>query len=189
MKLKGIAIKPGMLIETDIHTYIVFPGKDKGNSVVFHNISIGGIKKSLKEYNITKIIDAPIKGEIIYSEKILWDKDKQFIGMSVKEFTENFYNNNNQYRIEKIESKNDNIYELYNDLQKQLKYPQYKKDAEDCLKIYNKLKELINDHKILKCQWKILCERLDLNINYYTKYLVTIYKPNSIGHIFLKRIS
>ena len=44
---------------------------------------------------------------------------------------------------------------LYDRLQKQLKSEEYKKDAEDCLKIYEKLKEM-NNGKVWDSDWRQL---------------------------------
>ena len=46
---------------------------------------------------------------------------------------------------------------LYNSLQAQLKLEEYKQDAEDCLKIYDKLKEMYNGH-IWESNWNPLVE-------------------------------
>ena len=68
-------------------------------------------------------------------------------------------------------------------LEKQLK-TEHKQDAEDCLLIYNKLKEIHNGHV-----WN----------NNWTQLVRTIFKgfpsddrrfqPTAIGHIFLKGLS
>ena len=44
---------------------------------------------------------------------------------------------------------------LYNYLQKQLESEEHKKDAEDCLKIYEKLKEM-NNGSVWSSQWNPL---------------------------------
>lgn len=44
---------------------------------------------------------------------------------------------------------------LYDRLQKQLKSEEHKKDAEDCLKIYEKLKEM-NNGKVWDSDWRQL---------------------------------
>lgn len=48
-----------------------------------------------------------------------------------------------------------NMGKLYDRLQKQLKSEEYKKDAEDCLKIYEKLKEM-NNGKVWESSWNPL---------------------------------
>lgn len=69
---------------------------------------------------------------------------------------------------------------LYDRLQKQLKSGEFKKDAEDCLTIYEKLKEL-NDGSVWSSQWQILTDvRFESNER--------IYKPSKIGYIFLRGI-
>lgn len=73
---------------------------------------------------------------------------------------------------------------LYDRLQKQLKSEEYKKDAEDCLKIYEKLKEM-NNGKVWESSWNPLTT---------VKFVVTypnserIYKPSQEGYVFLKGI-
>lgn len=74
---------------------------------------------------------------------------------------------------------------LYDRLQKQLKSEEYKKDAEDCLKIYEKLKEM-NDGKVWESSWNPLT---------VVKFVGTypnserIYKPSQEGYVFLKGIN
>ncbi len=46
---------------------------------------------------------------------------------------------------------------LYDRLQKQLKIEEYKQDAEDCLKIYEKLKEM-NNGSVWNLQWQQLVD-------------------------------
>ena len=72
---------------------------------------------------------------------------------------------------------------LYDRLQKQLKSKEYKKDAENCLKIYEKLKE-INDGRVWDTQWIIL---VDVKFKGFPSDGRT-YKPSKIGYIFLKGI-
>jgi len=65
-------------------------------------------------------------------------------------------------------------------LQKQLK-TDHKKEAEDCLQIYNYLKES-NDGHVWESQWNSL-------VDVYFKDFISHerrYKPNRIGYIFLK---
>lgn len=73
---------------------------------------------------------------------------------------------------------------LYDRLQKQLKIEEYKQDAEDCLKIYEKLKE-INNGSVWESSWNPLTT---------VKFVGTcpnserIYKPSQEGYVFLKGI-
>lgn len=73
---------------------------------------------------------------------------------------------------------------LYDRLQKQLKSEEYKKDAEDCLKIYEKLKEM-NDGKVWESSWNPLTK-----VTFVGTYPNSerIYKPSQEGYVFLKGI-
>lgn len=77
-----------------------------------------------------------------------------------------------------------NMGKLYDRLQKQLKSKEYKNDAEDCLKIYEKLKEM-NNGKVWESSWNPLT---------IVKFVGTypnserIYKPSQEGYVFLKGI-
>lgn len=73
---------------------------------------------------------------------------------------------------------------LYDRLQKQLKSEEYKKDAEDCLKIYEKLKEM-NDGKVWESSWNPLT-----TVKFVGTYPNSerIYKPSQEGYVFLKGI-
>lgn len=69
---------------------------------------------------------------------------------------------------------------LFDRLQKQLK-TEHKKDAEDCLIIYEKLKEM-SDGRVWESQWTPL---VGVTFKPYPSS-ERIYKPTSIGQIFLK---
>ncbi len=73
---------------------------------------------------------------------------------------------------------------LYDRLQKQLKSEEYKKDAEDCLKIYEKLKEM-NNGKVWESSWNPLT-----TVKFVGTYPNSerIYKPSKEGYVFLKGI-
>lgn len=73
---------------------------------------------------------------------------------------------------------------LYDRLQKQLKSEEYKKDAEDCIKIYEKLKEM-NDGKVWELSWNPLT-----TVKFVGTYpnSMRIYKPSKEGYVFLKGI-
>ena len=73
---------------------------------------------------------------------------------------------------------------LYDRLQKQLKSEEYKKDAEDCLKIYEKLKEM-NDGKVWESSWNTLTK-----VTFVGTYPNSerTHKPSQEGYVFLKGI-
>ncbi len=73
---------------------------------------------------------------------------------------------------------------LSDHLNKQLK-TEYKQDAEDCLKIYDKLLEL-DGKTVWSSQWQILVDTKIMGG--YPSY-DRIYKPSKIGYIFLKGIN
>lgn len=68
-------------------------------------------------------------------------------------------------------------------LEKQLK-TEYKQDAEDCLKIYNKLKEMDNGH-VWESKWKPLVDTIFKGYPSDERR----FKPTDMGRIFLKGIS
>jgi len=72
---------------------------------------------------------------------------------------------------------------LMNRLNKQLS-TEYKKDAEDCIRIYNKLKEM-NDGKVWSSQWSPLSTVIFKGYPSSDRR----YKPSSIGHIFLQGLN
>ena len=71
---------------------------------------------------------------------------------------------------------------LTDKLNKQLK-TEHKKDAEDCLKIAEKLKE-IDDNRIWSNKWSILVDTIYKGFPHDERR----YKPTTIGRIFLKGI-
>lgn len=72
---------------------------------------------------------------------------------------------------------------LYDRLQKQLKSEVYKKDAEDCLKIYEKLKEL-NNGSVWDSQWRLLVDTIFKGLPSDERR----FKPTNLGYVFLKGI-
>lgn len=72
---------------------------------------------------------------------------------------------------------------LYDRLQKQLQ-TEFKKDAEDCLKIYEKLKEM-NNGEVWESSWNPLT-----TVKFVGTYPNSqrIYKPSQEGYVFLKGI-
>lgn len=71
---------------------------------------------------------------------------------------------------------------LLDSLQRQLE-TNHKKDAEDCLKIYEKLAE-INGGSVWESQWRPLTEVRFSGLLRERR----LYKPSAIGYIFLKGI-
>jgi len=69
---------------------------------------------------------------------------------------------------------------LLDNLEKQLK-TEYEQDGKDCLKIYNKLKELYNDH-VWDSDWRPLVDTIFKGFPSDERR----YKPTTIGYIFLK---
>lgn len=69
---------------------------------------------------------------------------------------------------------------LSNRLQKQLN-TEYKQDAEDCIKIYNKLQEMYNG-SVWESNWNPLVDTIFKGFPSDERR----YKPSSIGRIFLK---
>ena len=72
---------------------------------------------------------------------------------------------------------------LMEHLQKQLQTEGRKKDAEDCIKIYEKLKELSNGY-VWESKWRIL---VDVKFKGFP-YDDRTYKPSEIGYVFLRGI-
>lgn len=70
-----------------------------------------------------------------------------------------------------------------NRLQRQLK-TEYKQDAEDCIKIYNKLKEMHDGH-VWESNWMPLVNTVF--IGGYPAY-ERRFKPTAVGYFFLKGI-
>ncbi len=70
---------------------------------------------------------------------------------------------------------------LLDRLEKQLE-TEYKQDAEDCIKIYNKIKEIHNGH-VWQSDWSPL-----VSTRFEGSYPNSkrIFKPTSVGYIFLK---
>ncbi len=71
---------------------------------------------------------------------------------------------------------------LLDRLEKQL-MTEYKQDAEDCLKIYNKLQELYDGH-IWESNWRPLVDTIYKGFPSDERR----FKPTTIGYIFLKGI-
>ena len=70
-----------------------------------------------------------------------------------------------------------------NILQKQLKNPNHKKDAENCIKIYNWIKETDPNGKVWHSRWSPL-----VNVTFKGFPSDGTYKPNITGYTLLKGI-
>ena len=71
MKLKGIEIKPGMVIITKNARYIAFPSRKSNCSIAFANITTGGWTGSIPEVFVEKIYDLITDGE----SELLWSQE------------------------------------------------------------------------------------------------------------------
>lgn len=66
-------------------------------------------------------------------------------------------------------------------LEKQLEDPYTKKDAEDCIKIYNWLKDTDPEGRVWESRWRPF-----VNVTFGKR--IRIYKPNITGYTLLKGI-
>lgn len=89
MKLKGIEIKPGMVIITKNAKYVAFPSKRSDYPMAFANTSTGGWTLTIPEIYIEEIrglladrggLDA---GELLWSKE--WDRE-----LTIDEIAEKF---------------------------------------------------------------------------------------------------
>ena len=71
---------------------------------------------------------------------------------------------------------------LLDRLKKQLK-TEFKQDAEDCIKIYNKLSDMFDGH-VWESDWRLL---VDTKFKGFPSDERT-FKPSNIGYVFLKGI-
>lgn len=69
-----------------------------------------------------------------------------------------------------------------NHLQKQLKEPEHKQDAKDCIKLYNWIKDTDKDGCVWSSRWSPL---VDVSIEGWN---IKRYKPNVTGKTLLKSI-
>lgn len=74
MKLKGIEIKPGMVVITEHARYVAFPSKRSDYPMAFANISTGGWTCNIFETSVMKIHDLSTKGGLDAGE-LLWSKE------------------------------------------------------------------------------------------------------------------
>lgn len=76
MKLKGIEIKPGMVIITKNARYIAFPSRKSDCSIAFANITSGGWTDSIPEVFVEKIYDLITYDLITDGEsELLWSQE------------------------------------------------------------------------------------------------------------------
>ncbi len=75
---------------------------------------------------------------------------------------------------------------LMNRLQKQLENPDTKKDAEDCIKIYNWIKETDPEGRVWDSRWNPM-----VNVKWEGTHpnSSAVYKPNLTGYTLLKGIN
>lgn len=100
MKLKGIEIEPGMVIETIKDVYVAFPTKITSEPIAFCAIVNGGWKAVIDEKSIKRIRDLTTNASL-HSGEILWDKKTQLKELSMKEIAEKFGVSVEQLRIKK----------------------------------------------------------------------------------------
>lgn len=74
---------------------------------------------------------------------------------------------------------------MYDILKRQLLSKEYRKNAEDCIKIFNKLKE-INDGSVWESDWKVLTTTCGCMGK--QPHIQMVYKPSKVGYIFLNGI-
>ena len=74
---------------------------------------------------------------------------------------------------------------LMNRLQRQLKNPGHKKDAENCIKIYNWIKETDPEGRVWSSRWNLL---VDVKFKGFLSNERT-YSPNIMGYTLLKGIA
>lgn len=74
MKLKGIEIKPGMVIITKNARYIAFPSRRSNCPIAFANITAGGWTVSIPETFVEKIYDLITDGGLDSGE-LLWSQE------------------------------------------------------------------------------------------------------------------
>lgn len=74
MKLKGIEIKPGMVILTKNARYVAFPTGMSDCPIAFANITVGEYTYSITEILVEKIYDL-ITDWVLDSGKLLWSQE------------------------------------------------------------------------------------------------------------------
>ena len=74
MKLKGIEIKPGMVVFIGNTRYVAFPSKRPDYPIAFANISTGGWTRNIPETFVVEIHDLFTEGGLDSGE-LLWSKE------------------------------------------------------------------------------------------------------------------
>lgn len=100
MKLKGIEIEPGMIIETTKSVYMAFPTKATNYPIAFCAVVDGGWTNTISEESIIRIRDLIININL-YSGEVLWDKKTPPKEVSMEEIAEKFGVSVEQLRIKK----------------------------------------------------------------------------------------
>lgn len=75
MKLKGIEIKPGMVILTKNARYVAFPTGMSDCPIAFANITVGEWVCSIPETFVEKIYDLITDGGGLDSGELLWSQE------------------------------------------------------------------------------------------------------------------
>lgn len=75
MKLKGIEIKPGMVILVGNTRYVAFPSKRPDYPIAFANISTGGWTRNIPETFVVEIHDLFTGEGGLDSGELLWSKE------------------------------------------------------------------------------------------------------------------
>ena len=75
MKLKGIEIKPGMVVITENAKYVAFPSKRSDCPIAFANITTGGWTRSIPETFLVEIHDLFTGEGGLDSGELLWSKE------------------------------------------------------------------------------------------------------------------
>lgn len=89
MKLKGIDIKPGMIIDSETDAYVAFPTNISSNPIAFSSFTSRGWTKAIEEASIVRIF-APLTNNYAYSGKLLWDRKKEIVEVSMDKIAEKF---------------------------------------------------------------------------------------------------
>lgn len=89
MKLKGIEIEPGMVIETIKDVYVAFPTKITSKPIAFCAVIDGGWRAVIDEESIKRIRDLTTNASL-RSGEILWDEKLQPVEISMEEIAEKF---------------------------------------------------------------------------------------------------
>lgn len=97
MTLKGIEIKPGMVVIIGNTKYVAFPSKRFNCPIAFANITAGGWTYNIPEICVEKIYDLPTE-RMIDSGELLW-KNEWDREITMAEIAEKFGIPENRIRI------------------------------------------------------------------------------------------